>query len=282
MPVLICPVTGCEWQYPCEFSNDQSVEIIKLHVGACHTSSSPTAVSAKVKAPKINRPMVDMGISQETWNMFRVRWKQFRTGVQICAEEESLQLFQCATEALGNLLLKADPFITDRNVEEVMSVLESFAVIRVSKGVQRADLMKLNQSSNEAIRTYAARVQGKAQTCGFIATGKCACEKEVTIDYTQEVIKDVILAGISDSEIQTSVLETEGIENRTLAEILSIIERKEQARKAYRSFGVSGVSNYKRAQGQNFPNKNDKSKPPRSKKIACPKCKQMRQRFRAV
>ena len=93
--------------------------------------------------------------------------------------------------------------------------MEAHAVIKVSRGFQRAELMKMSQGSEEAIRTFAARVKRKARTCKFVVEGTCICQETVPVDYTQEVVKDVLLAGISDSEIQASVVEMDEVAKKS-------------------------------------------------------------------
>ena len=97
-----------------------------------------------------------------------------------------------------------------------------------------------------------------------------------SVDYTLEVVKDVVLAGISDPEIRTSVQEDEGIEAKTLNETVSLIERKEKARKAYgvacSGVDVSTLSTFKRQQSINSDSSLHRTPPPQSPKIACPQC----------
>ena len=92
--------------------------------------------------------------------------------------------------------------------------------------------------------------------------------------YTTEVIRDVIVAGIHDESVRTSVLETEAIEERSVNEIISLVERKEKARKAYSSSTMLAVSSFKR---QN--NQQKIGPPPESKKIPCPHCKKSYRKF---
>ena len=304
MPELKCPTSGCTWEYSCDFSDDHCMQIIKLHVDACHMQQSPVMAESS-KSPKIERPMIDVGIDEEKWDAFVVRWKQFCQGSNIREQTRSLQLFQCASERLATLLLQNEPSITDRTTDTVLATMRSFAVIRVSKGVQRAELRKMTQGSDEAVRTFVARVQGKARTCNLVTTGQCDCGKSVSINYTQEVVKDVVMAGIADAEVQTSVLEIDGIEEQPLNEIISTIERKERARKAYRTSTISvlstsepsctgsdttiasnrspqptqisALSGYKK--GRSASKSSTTAIPSKSKKIPCPKCKKMFSQF---
>ena len=268
MPLLKCPVVDCSWEYASEFDKAQSLEIIKLHVSVNHLVNSPP----QIKPPRIDRPTVDTGIDQEEWNMFVARWKQFKVASEISIISAPLQLFHCASETLGNLLLKANPSVTSTDEDTVLKSMEAFAVIRVSKAAQRTALMKLTQDDDEAIRTFVARVQGKAETCGFVALGTCKCGESLSVDYTQEVIKDVVMAGLSSNDIQTSMLEIDGFETKSLNDLVSLIERKERARKTYKPVEVSAVSEYKKRKGNKSVAKSNKQLPAKSSKVPCPDC----------
>ncbi|MEL6804106.1 MAG: hypothetical protein AAFO91_10025, partial [Bacteroidota bacterium] len=171
-------------------------------------------------------------------------------------------------------MLKSNPGITDCSPEVVMEAMEKLAVIPAAKSVSRAELMKMSQGSDESIRTFAAKVQGKAQTCGFVTKFKCTCEKESSVNYTQEIIKDVLLSGIADVEIQTTVFDVEGIEEKSVNEIVALIERKEKARKAYHHTAVSALSSFKRSQNPASKTASHRKQPPKpSPRTPCPKCK---------
>ena len=60
-----------------------------------------------------------------------------------------MQLFQCASDALGDLVLKAHPNIQTESIEIVKKTMRDLAVIPVAIGVRRADLMELRQSSTQ-------------------------------------------------------------------------------------------------------------------------------------
>ena len=273
---LTCPISDCNWRYESTFGVEQSFQLISMHVDREH-AAQPQVVASTAKAPKLCPPKIDAGVDLETWQAFQIRWKQYCQGSQLSQESQSLQLFQCASEALGNLLIQyhgAD--ITDNPPEVVMRALEELAVIPAAKGITRAELMRMSQGSDEPIRTFAAKVQGKAQICGFQMESRCSCN--LTIDYTQEVVKDVILAGIADNEIRMGVLDVEDIEGKSVNAIVALIERKEKARKAYGSTGVSAMSSFKRSQSAHSSNLR-KLPPSQTPKIPCPRCRRPYRRF---
>ena len=64
MPVLKCPLGDqCNWEYPCDFGEVQSVEIIKMHVNALHSQVSNAISWKREKPQKIYRPTIDFGIN---------------------------------------------------------------------------------------------------------------------------------------------------------------------------------------------------------------------------
>ena len=85
--------------------------------------------------------------------------------------------------------------------------MKSLAVIVLATGVMRAELVRMQQEREESFRTFAARVRGKAETCAYIT--KCTCLREV--DFTDSIIRDVLIAGIAALDIRREVLGTSAI-----------------------------------------------------------------------
>ena len=79
--------------------------------------------------------------------------------------------------------------------------------------------MQLSQGNDEQFRTFAARVKGKAVTCGFTTTAKCTCGLTVTADYTDEAIRDVLLSGISDADIRREPMGMDDIQSKPVNEM---------------------------------------------------------------
>lgn len=220
--------------------------------------------------PKLDRPRIDMGVDQETWDTFVRRWETFHKGSHISAEYQPTQLFQCASESLGDTLLKTNPDIMSKPVKDVLEAMKSLAVIPVAKGVIRAELMQLGQGNDEQFRTFAARVKGKAATCGYMTTVKCTCDRTVTADYTDEIIRDVLLAGISDMDIRREALGMGDILSKPVNEVISFVEGREMARNATPISSLASVSTFKRTKVSQ--GKPQVATPDRTKTAACPDC----------
>ena len=257
MVVVTCPIQGCEYK-----TDDLPAEIVVplLNIHALE-HSRPTNTASR--GPKLNRPLIDMGVDEETWNAFIRRWETFRVGSDISDAAAPTQFFQCASEGLGDLLLKSDPSFHTKGLDHVITTMRSLAVIPVARGVIRTELLQMHQSHEEPVRTFAARVRGKAETCGFITSIECPHGSPMHADYTEEVIRDVLLAGICDLDIRRDALSMTGILEKSVNDVVSIIEGREMARNATPvPSSVAALSTYKR----------DKQKEKPSTHVPCPDC----------
>ena len=283
MVVVSCPYDGCSYT-----TEDLPPELIAKLL-SIHALSHTQAQAPSSRGPKLNRPTIDVGVDLETWNAFLRRWETFKTGSGIAEEAASTQLFQCASDALGDLLLKSDPRLTMRPIAEVVKTMQSIAIIPVARGVTRAELFQMSQSAEEPIRTFAARVRGKAETYGFTTTTKCQCGKPVEADYTEEVIRDVLLAGISDLDIRRDALSMPKIQQKSTNDVVSIIESREMARNATPLSSVNAMSSYKQVKQprppaafsqRTVPSQKQDFHPSSQQTIPCPECGKQFQRFR--
>ena len=150
----------------------------------------------------------------------------FRQGSGINEPSATAQLFQCASESLGDTLLKSDAEIVSKPLQELLSAMRRLAVIPVAIGVLPSDLMQMRQLH---FRAFAARVRGKADTCAF--TFDCTCGLKV--NYTDHMIGDTLLNGIADDEIQREILGSADVLTRAVNEIVALLKSKEMARYAF-------------------------------------------------
>ena len=156
----------------------------------------------------MERPKVKPSITSEEWHAYFRRWSTYRTGSDIGDDIASSQLLECATEDLKDIVLRAHPTFTTKPIDEAVNLLQSLAVVPTALGVLRSELSAMYQGADESFRTFAAKVQGKAETCEFVTafSGRCTnadCNAQYTGQtyYTDEVIRDVLLNGIADTDI---------------------------------------------------------------------------------
>ena len=163
------------------------------------------------------------------------------SGSGLDPDASSSQLFQCAGNELGVSLPKTDTSIVSKPTSVVMAAMKSLAVIVVATGVMRTELVRMQQEREESFRAFAGPVRGKAETCAYIT--KCTSLREV--DFTDSIIRDVLIAGNADMDIRHEVLGTSAILDRTVNDVISLDESKEMAWNALLS-SASGISSFKR------------------------------------
>ena len=281
MSAISCTAADCEYvtdDLPPQFA----MELLGQHRADIHNVIAPTQAApqrATLRPPSLDRPKIDVEVTNEQWNIFCRKWELYRNGSSIDANSAPAQLFQCAGEHLGDSLLKSDSDVMSIPLADLLAAMKSLAVIPVATGVLRSEVLQLQQERDETFRSFAARVRGKAEPCGFKA--KCKCGEDV--DYTDYVIKDVLISGISDLDIRRDVLGTIDIIESGVKEVIALIEGKEMARNALPTPGLSAISTFKRQNAhQTNPNPSHNSIPSESDRILqknCPDCRNTYQLF---
>ena len=210
-----------------------------------HTAAAPPT---RQKAPKIDRPIISGGSSEETWNAFYARWQLFKQGTALTPAEVTRQLFGCCDESLGNDILRGSNINIASTTEDILlNLIKRLAVIPVATSVRRADLLSMKQRDGENARSFYARIKGKAATCAY--TVKCSsqtCTQDV--NFTDVIVKDVMIAGIADDEVKREVLGWHELDDRSPEETVTFFESKEMARDALNKHSSTNasVSSYKR------------------------------------
>jgi len=123
---------------------------------------------------------------------------------------------------------------------DILSIIKRLAVIPVAISVQRSELLNLTQCDSETVRSFFARIRGKAITCNY-SLACVACDRKV--DFTNIIAKDVLISSLADEEVKRDVLGCHDLDTKTAEETVMFIEAKEMARDALtRSSTVSAIS----------------------------------------
>lgn len=260
MTILDCPIPGCGFQ-TADVDVIGAAAILNVH-SHTHTNVNPAPAIQRSTAPKLVRPKIQHNSTCEDWNAFIRRWDTFRIGTAITDQAAPSQLLECADEKLGNIVLRAHPNFTTKTLVDALATLKSIAVIPVALGVLRSELAAMRQDPDESFRTYAARVQGKAETCEFKTayhTNCSNCNNAINGDvyYTDDVIRDVLLNGISDMDIRREALSTENIQTKPVTDVIAFVETRETARNANPAPSISALSEYRKS-------RRDPKRPPKN------------------
>ena len=235
-----------------------------------HVSTPINAGAAtRQRAPRIERPRISAGSSEETWNTFITRWTMFKGSTGLAAPESVLQLFHCCDEDLGDALLKGHPDAVADNEANLLSKIKKLAVIPVAISVRRAELLSTKQDHGENARAFYAKVKGKATTCSYsIDCSSATCTQ--VIDFTNIMVKDVIISGLVDEDVKKDVLGWPDLDTKSLEDTITFIEAKEMARDALGKGSIAaGLSSYKKG----------KADTKTTTKIQCRSCKSEIEKF---
>ena len=133
------------------------------------------------------------------------------------------------------------------------------AVIQIATSVRRNNLLQTKQDSGESFREFYANVKAVAATCAFqIDCCHACCAEKNSIDYTHLVVKDILVAGVADSDIRKDLLGWSELDTKSDKEVVKFVEEKEMALKAWsgsssKGSNVGGLSGYRK----NKKNEND-------------------------
>ena len=289
MPEYPCHVVDCEFKTP-NVADALAAVQMNHHLLTEHPPT-PTVQRTTSKAPPIERPNIEAGCNEETWQIFNQKWKLFRSGAQIEILHRATQLFNCCETSLQNNLMKENANIANLNETQLLAAIKNLAVIPVAVGIRRADLLAMSQDVGENARSFHARVRGKADICSY--TAKCSCTLDV--NFTDVIVKDVLVAGLSDEDIRREVLGWSDLDTASIAQTIKFIEGKEMARDAMVSGAakVGAMSSFKK--NNKSDNKSDKKTDEKpdgrteeqkeadlKKPAACPGCGQMFNLFKKM
>ena len=180
-----------------------------------------------MKAERAKRPELAAEVSDEDWNYFLDRWERYKVSTKIAGEEVITQLLECCCDQLRRdhhrTFLSSQ---TQRDLTEdvLKAQLKQIAVQKRNLLVNRFKVFKLKQDRGEPVRKFAGRVRGLASVSGYsIKSGAN------DVSYTEAVIRDQVVFGLADPEIQRDVLAHEDADKITLDKLLTFVEGKESS-----------------------------------------------------
>ena len=228
MPALPCPhAPECDYKTDPQATISEAITLLEMHERAKH---KPTESHANhVKADKVKRPVVTSGGTNEDWGYFLTRWSEYTTATNIPGRDKVLQLLECCDEQLRRDLTRSvGGSISSKTEEEVLQAMKKLAVREENAMVARFMLNQMQQDSDEPVRKFGARIKGQASICKY--TTPCQnCDTKM--DYTEEILRDVLARGLSDTEIQLSLLSDKN-QNMSLEEMYNFVESKESGKRS--------------------------------------------------
>ena len=113
--------------------------------------------------------------------------------------------------------------------------------------VRRMTLLTMTQDREEGVRSFAARLRGQAKVCKF--SKNCSHNQFEAVNYTDDMVRDALIRGLGDSDIQQDVL-GHNDQNMTLEDTIKFIEAKEAGKRLQATLqnpSAATESSYKQA-----------------------------------
>ena len=176
------------------------------------------------------------------------RWKDYASATKLQGQEKVIQLLECCDDDLRRDLTRLNGgSLTDKNESDVLANIKTLAVRDENTMVARVNLHNMVQDHDEPIRSFGARIRGQANVCKYVI--KCnGCSTDIS--YMDHVLRDVLVKGVADHEIQLDLLSDKNQE-MTLEEVYKSIEAKEAGKRSaitlQKSQAASLRSSYKKA-----------------------------------
>ena len=259
----------------CDFSAEHASETVALSIFDSHKESHKVVASSSAKPPGIGRPNMKQDVTEEEWDAFVLKWRRFKRYHNFPVGQVADQLLSCCESDLETLLLKENPDVIDAGETALLAAMKAMAVDKVAVSVRRLKLFSLKQDHGQVFREFYANVKAQANTCAFsVKCGQQCCLAKnppaPPVDYTSQVVKDILICGAADNDIRRDILELDKLDEKTDKDIVAFVEAKESAKSAWNNQGSSSSLNANESGSRSTEESEIKRK--LSLKAKCAKC----------
>ena len=245
-----CPAPDCDVTFSVTTPPAVLIHLLTLHAQIAHATTPATAPTANAKAEKVRRPTISAAGSSEEWSYFTQRWSDYKAATRLTGQDIVYQLLECCDDSLRRDLTRTYGSLSACTEATALANVKSLAVRQENVMVARVQLQNMRQDRDEPVRAFTARLRGQAGVCNFqIKCSKTDCEEAV--DYSDMMIRDALIRGLSDDEIRLDILGLSD-QNLTLEDTIQKIEAKESGKRSAGRLLLStdtstaGLSSYRR------------------------------------
>ena len=228
---LKCTKDGCPYTTPglCE---DGALRMLEMHQHNMHRVVLSTSESGP-RLPKPSRPELTTGVSEEDWKYFQDRWTAYKRDLGLTGSRITAELLECCEESLRRYLHRnLGGGLSDLAEEALLNEIRHLSVKETSRQLSRVQLGHLVQDDGESVRHFAARIKGIASICDYsVKCPKTECNTEVS--YADEVVRDQVIRGLANSDIQRDLLSQPKSNDMDLEAVLAFVEAKESGLRSH-------------------------------------------------
>ena len=251
---LECSDPTCEFKTPegCP-TWDLMVTLLTQHTQTVHAGGGlPHVVSSQSsKLEKLPRPVFSLHMTEAQWTFTKIQWENYIGQTEVSESTKLSQLQAACKDELRQRIFDTGAYSTLTTPETFLTKMEELAVLKVHKSVHLRNLWRMTQQPDETIRAYVARLTSTADMSNM--TVECRCNAKVS--YRDNVIQQLVIHGMRDSDIRVRVLSrnTNG-ELTTLKKLVDYIQAEEAGKNEsqdltvedYHVGGVRKQSNYQK------------------------------------
>ena len=225
MAPVTCPIPGCDTTFGEDLDAQALTSLINLHARVVHPpTAAPQTVT--VKAEKVRRPTVTPQGTTEDWLYFICRWEEYKAATKLTGPDVIFQLLETCDESLRKDLTRTYGTLVGESEGNVLRCINTVAIKPENTMVARVQLQSLRQERDEPVRSFSARLRGQAGVCQFTKIKKCTCGRDVSFDFSDDMIRDALIRGLEDDEIRLHIL-GQANQDMSLDETLQLAEAQE-------------------------------------------------------
>ena len=224
---VTCSAPDCEHSFGAARGN-ALVALIELHARTAHPPDAPAAATepTTVRAEKVKRPTLTSQGTTEDWNYFYCRWGEYKAATKLAGADIVSQLLETCDDNLRRDLTRTHGSLVGESENAVLGFIKPFAIRLENVMVARVKLQSLHQERDESVRSFCARLRGQAGVCAFTKTKQCQCNEEVSVDFSEDMVRDALISGLADEDIRLHIL-GQANQTMTLDETLKLAEAQE-------------------------------------------------------
>ena len=213
------PSQGCD-DVECQYTTPEGIPTWEIlytaltnHTRTAHPTPAagqpgPQAqVQAKPRAEKVPRPQIKLGVGQDEFSYFKDEWTSYKRSCGITDETETRDQLRaaCNEDLRRNLFNCLGSKLKTLTEQQMMDEIQKLAVLAQNNLVKVVQLLALSQDREEPIRAFYARLKASASACELsVQCTATTCPEKVS--YSNRMILDALVRGITDEEIREHVL----------------------------------------------------------------------------
>ena len=227
-----CSAPDCAVTFQADLAPQALTVLLEIHARTAHQpTAAPQVTTPCTKAEKVRRPIITTSGTSEEWLYFCQRWTEYKAATKLTGVDVVYQLLECAEEPLRRDLNRTYGSISSETEEQALHLIKALAVKPENVLVNRVQLQNIHQDRDETVRAFCARLRGQASVCQFTKTKQCTCTREVTVDYSDDIVRDALIRGLDDEDIRLDLL-GQANQNMSLDEVIQLTEAKEAGKRS--------------------------------------------------